>query len=167
MGINKNKRKKFNNFIMLGRDMLLHCGEWKRLSPAAKLVYITLKAKHNGSNNGEICLHYTELEAGRGLGSPSTVSNAFKELEKKGWIKRTSYGGLFRIPNKYGMTGRFDYYITNRCLAGPEKYKEPSYSEVQKQSSTGHDSMGLKTRPAKIPLAQTPKSEASDSISRS
>ena len=170
MGINKNKRKKFNDFIMLGRDMLLYCEEWKRLSPSAKLVYIHLKAKHNGSNNGEICLHYSELKTVRGLSSPSTVSNAFKELEKEGWIKRTRYGGLYRNPNKYGMTGRYDHYITDRRLTAPEEYKEPSYSVVQKQPPIGYDSMGLKICPPKKPspsLAQPPESEASDSISRS
>jgi hypothetical protein len=170
MGVNKNKRKKFNDFIMLGRDMLLHCEEWKRLSPAAKLVYIHLKAKHNGSNNGEICLHYSELKTVRGISSPSTVSNAFRELEKEGWIMRTRYGGLYRNPNKYGMTGRFDGYITDRCVAGPEKYKEPTYSEAQKQPPIGNDSMGPEASLSKLPSSdpvRTPGSEAEDSISHS
>jgi len=170
MGVNKNKRKSFFSFVMRGRDMLLHCDEWKRLSPAAKLLYITLKAKHNGSNNGDICLHYSELKTVRGLCSPSTVSKAFKELEKEGWIKRTRYGGLFRNPNKYGMTGRFDDYISDTGLAGLGKYKEPTYSEAHKQPPIGHDSMGLKICPrdtTPVSPDRTPKIEASDSISRS
>ena len=44
-------RYKYGSFVMLGRDMLLHCEEWKRFSSAAKLVYIYLKAKHNGSHS--------------------------------------------------------------------------------------------------------------------
>jgi hypothetical protein len=83
MGKHKNKCQ-YGNFVMLGRDMLLRCQEWKQLSPAAKLAYIYLRAKHNGSNNGEISLHYSELETVRGLSSSSTVSKAFKELEKAG-----------------------------------------------------------------------------------
>lgn len=168
MSIYKGRKKKsFRDFMMLGRDMLLHCEEWKRLSLAAKLVYITIKAKHNGSNNGQICLHYSELKTVRGLRSPSTVASAFKELEREGWIKRTRYGGMFRSPNKYEMTGKYDDYIADRCLAGPEKYKEPTYSGVKKEPPTGYDSMGLKIKAANTPSIRIPESEASASKFRS
>jgi len=147
MGVNKARRKKFVNFIMLGRNMILHCEEWKRLGPAAKLIYIHLKAKHNGSNNGDICLHYSELQSERGLRSPSTVSTAFQELERKGWIRRAEYGGLYRRPNRYELTGRYDDYIVDRNLGEARKYKEPTYSGTQKEPPIGHDAMGLKICP--------------------
>ena len=171
MGLYKGRKKvRFYDFMMLGRDMVLHCGEWKQLSPSAKILYLYVKAKHNGINNNHICLHYSELESVRGLASPSTVCKAFKELEQKGWIKRTSLGGMYRTPNKYGLTGRYDDYITDRSHTIPEKYKEPSFSEVQGQPSIGHDSIGLKISQAKTLSsnpARSPKSESPDSISRS
>jgi len=93
---------------MLGRRMLLRCEEWKKLSPSAKLLYILLKAKFNGSNNGEIKLHYSELKGIKGLSSDSTISKAIKELEQNEWIKKTVCGGLFRHSNMFLLTGKYD-----------------------------------------------------------
>lgn len=171
MGLIKGRKKvKYTNFFMLGREMILHCDEWKQLSLSAKVLYLYVKAKHNGTNNNQICLHYSELETVKGLSSPSTVSKAFRELGQKGWIGRKSLGGLYRTPNTYGLTGKYDDYITDRSLTMPEKYKEPTYSVVQKEPSVGQDSFGLKICPAETPspsLARTPEIEASDAISRS
>jgi hypothetical protein len=171
MGLHKGHKKvKFTNFLMLGRDMVLHCDEWKQLSPRAIKLYLCIKAKHNGRNNGDICLHYSELETVKGLSSPSTVSKAFRELEKKGWIERIGLGGLYRIPNKYGLTGKYDDYISDKSHTVPEKYKEPTYSGVQKQPPVGYDSLGLKICQPQTPSsspAQTPDIVASGTNSRS
>ena len=91
--------------------MLLRSIEWKSLTPSAKLLYLYLKAKYDGSNNGEIQLHYSELKGVQGISSDSTVSKAFRELEKKGWIKRTRFGGLYRYINKYELTGNYDDHL--------------------------------------------------------
>ena len=85
----------------------LRSNDWKELNPAAKLFYIHLKAKHNGSN-GEVRLHYSELRGVKGLSSPSTIAKAIRELKDKGWIGVTEIGGLHRHYNKYKLTGRFD-----------------------------------------------------------
>jgi len=95
---------------MLPRKMI-RSQEWKNLGPAAKILYIHLKGKYNGHNNGEIRLYYSELRGIQGLLSPSTVSKAFKELEEEGWIKRTKLGGFYRCINEYELTGNFDDYI--------------------------------------------------------
>ena len=106
-----NRRKKknwfFNSFVAIPRKTL-RSKEWKDLSPAAKLLYIYIKPKYNGFNNGSIRLYYSELKGVKGLSSPSTISKANKELEIKGWIKRTKYGGLYRYFNEYLLTGDFD-----------------------------------------------------------
>lgn len=98
---------------MLPRKML-RSHEWKILKPAAKILYIHLKGKYNGHNNGEIRLYYSELKGIQGLSSPSTVSKAFKELEEKGWIKKTKLGGLYRSINEYELTGNYDDYLQQR-----------------------------------------------------
>jgi len=168
MGYNKRKRKRFENFIMLGRDMLLHCEEWKKLSPAAKLVYICLKAKHNGRNNGKICLYYSELETLRGLGSPSTVSRAFKELEKGGWIRRTRFGGIYRIPNLYELTGKYDFHIADPRMTGPGNYKEITVSAVQKRTPPRQEKnsfQGSSIGSSASSSSQVSENEATDSIS--
>jgi hypothetical protein len=103
-------RKRFNNFVMVPRKML-KLEEWKNLSPAAKILYIHLKTKYNGSNNGDIYLHYSELKGIRGLSSHSTISKALKELQDKGWVEKTEMGGLYRHSNKFKLTGKVDDYI--------------------------------------------------------
>jgi hypothetical protein len=109
----KRRSKKSNkSFVMLGRSMLLRQPEWKGLSIAAKLAYVYLKAKFNGTNNGSIRLHYSELKGVKGISSPSTISRAFKELEKKEWIKRTKHGGLHRYFNEYELTGKHDDHLS-------------------------------------------------------
>jgi hypothetical protein len=111
MGLAKRKKdKRFNSFVAIARKTL-RSREWKGLSSAAKILYIHLKGKYNGSNNGEIRLYYSELHDIKGLSSDSTISNAFKELEQKEWIKRIKIGGLYRFFNEYKLTGKFDDYL--------------------------------------------------------
>jgi len=108
------KRRKLHthrSFVMLGRGMLLKSPEWKSLSPAAKLAYIYLKAKYNGSNNGGIRLYYSELKGVKGVSSSTTISNALRELEKKEWIRRTMLGGLYRHFNEFELTGKYDDHL--------------------------------------------------------
>ena len=98
-------------FVPLGKNMIFNCQEWRELNPAARDVYIMLKAKFNGKNNGDLQLYYSELQKVRGLRNAQTISRAFKELENSGWIERTEAGGLFRKASKYRLTGKFDVHL--------------------------------------------------------
>jgi hypothetical protein len=170
MGVNKHRRPQFPPFLMLGRDMILHCDEWKQLSPSAKVAYIHIKARHNGRNNGIISLPYSELETVKGLGSPSTVSKALNELEKKGWIRKTHLGGLYRYRNQYEMTGKYDPNIADRRLVPPEDYKTSTVAVVSKQDpiplepSIQRNNIGDRASP--VP-AQTPENDKPPSASHS
>jgi len=162
MGLHRGRKKiRFGNFLMLGRDMVLHCDEWKQLSPSAKVLYLYVKAKHNGTNNGLICLHYSEMATVRGFGSPSTVAKAFNELVKKGWITKTSKKWLHRTTNRYGLTGKYDDYITDRSHTVPEKYKEPTYYGVQKPWPIKGESAGPQiSQPGTPSPSSTPTTES-------
>lgn len=106
----RGKESRFNNFVALPRKTLRGI-EWKELSPSAKLLYLHLKSKYNGINNGGIVLHYSELKGIRGISSPDTISKAFQELEAKEWISRTNIGGLYRKDNRYKLTGKHDDHL--------------------------------------------------------
>lgn len=111
MSFAKRRRKKERDtepYVRLARYMLFDSKEWKDLSPAAKLLYLHIKAKYNGSNNEKIRLSYSELKGNTGISSPKTISNAQKELIKKGWIERAKYGGLYRYSNLYKLTWKYD-----------------------------------------------------------
>lgn len=106
----RGKFKSYKSFVMLPRKMLRE-EKWKNLSPAAKILYIYIKGKYNGQNNGNIRLYYSELKTVRGLSSSSTISKAFKVLEDEEFIKKTKLGGLFRYFCEYELTGKYDDYL--------------------------------------------------------
>jgi len=97
-------------FVRLSKELLFRGPEWWTLRPGARDVYLLLKAKYNGSNNGSIRLYYSEIRrrAISGLRSDKAISSAFKELERVGWIERTQHGGLYRHINDYRLTGKHD-----------------------------------------------------------
>jgi len=83
---------------------------WRGLSAAAKIFYIHLKGRYNGSNNGEIELPYSAMRTVRDCSTNRTISKAVKELEAKGWITRKKKGGLYRYKNLYKLTFKHDFY---------------------------------------------------------
>lgn len=98
------RKRRLPPFVAISRTAL-KSKEWETLSSSTKVVYLHLKLKFVGHNNGEIILHYSEL---KDMFSSSTIAKAFKELESKGWIERTHVGGLYRYINKYKLTGKYD-----------------------------------------------------------
>lgn len=87
--------------------------QWLSLSAGAKILYIHLKGRYNGSNNGEIILPYSAMREVKGCSNPRTISRASKELQKKKWIKIEERGGLYRHNNLYKLTFEYDLYGCN------------------------------------------------------
>lgn len=104
----KNKWPKQWQYAMMPKAMLFKSEEWKELTAAEKLVYLYLKGKFSPDRNGRIRLYHSELKDITGLKNPTSRCKAFKGLEKKGWVKRTRLGGLYRCFNEYELTGKYD-----------------------------------------------------------
>jgi len=83
---------------------------WRGLSASAKIFYIHLKGRYNGSNNGDIRLPYSAMRDVKGCSHPTTISKAVQELEAKKWIRLKTRGGLFRHNNYYKLTFNYDLY---------------------------------------------------------
>jgi len=83
---------------------------WQGLSAAAKIFYIHLKGRYNGSNNGAIKLPYSAMRDVKGCCNARAISKAIKELEAKSWIKRKKKGGLYRYDNLYKLTFKYNFY---------------------------------------------------------
>ena len=66
---------------------LLESEAWRWLKPHSKAVYIELRRRYNGSNNGTIALNMGDA-AELLKASKSTIQKALKELEDHGFIKR-------------------------------------------------------------------------------
>jgi hypothetical protein len=83
---------------------------WRELSAPAKIFYLHLKGRFNGSNNGDIKLPYSAMRGVKGCSDNGTISRAVKELEATGWIKKKQFGGHTRWDNLYKLTFKYDFY---------------------------------------------------------
>jgi hypothetical protein len=96
--------------------------DYLSLSVPARMVYFCLRAayyprsKSGPGNNGAIAESYSSLKKGSGFSSYTTISNALKELQTKGWIRKTAQGGLLKNPNKFELTGKYDPFVEGRGL---------------------------------------------------
>jgi hypothetical protein len=106
----KGRRDYHSSFVGIDRRVIFKCESWRGLSLRAKLFYLYLKAKYNGQNNGEIQLHFSELSNHPGFSSRRAFYGAAKELTVAGWVERTNFGGLYRNPNTYKLTGKYDAF---------------------------------------------------------
>ncbi len=87
---NKGRSKGDGQYMTLPYAMVHHPA-WRGLSSAAVKVFIELRSRFNGANNGKLSL---SLEEGAGLlaMSKSTVARALIELERTGFIIKTKQG---------------------------------------------------------------------------
>ena len=88
----KKGRSKFpeGQFIPLPYSVVKHHA-WRSLSGGTVKVYLELRSRYNGKNNGKLCLSMEDAADLLGM-SKSTVCRAFKELEEKGFIVKTKQG---------------------------------------------------------------------------
>ena len=84
---------------------VLKSNEWKNLTTSEQIIYVHIKARYNGTNNGRITLSYSELK--NDLAS-ATISKALKGLITKEWIVKTVQGGLYRYRCYYKLTLKYD-----------------------------------------------------------
>jgi hypothetical protein len=103
------RKKRYASFIAIERQTLKDPAWRTGLTPSEKILYIHLKHKYVGTNNGEICLHYSEM---KDMMSPATIARAFKGLKEKGWIEVAAHlWGRYRFQLHYKLTGKYDTAI--------------------------------------------------------
>jgi len=77
---------------------------WRSLSGPAVKVYLEIRSRFNGRNNGKLSLSLDEAARLLGIGK-TTVSRAFIELQKKGFLVMTRRGQWYgRQASEYGTT---------------------------------------------------------------
>jgi hypothetical protein len=86
----KNKGRSLGRFVALPYN-LLESYAWQALSPEAALMYIEIKRRYNGQNNGNISLSCREA-ATVGRCSKGTAGKKLSELVDHGFIKSASKG---------------------------------------------------------------------------
>ena len=83
---------------------LIESEAWRWLRPISKAVYIELKRRYNGLNNGKISLSLSEA-AHLLKASKSSISTALKQLETHGFIKLIKKGYFTsRMASEFALT---------------------------------------------------------------
>jgi len=88
--VNAKGRNGFERFVPVPHRMI-ESEAWRSLSPPAIKVWMQLRSRYNGSNNGALSLSYADAGNLLGLGR-STIKKAFDELEEKGFIELIKLG---------------------------------------------------------------------------
>ena len=83
-GVDPTGRSKTDRFVKLDYG-LLNSEAWQCLSPRAVKLYISIRKRYNGVNNGEIGFSVREAMQLLGCG-PNTASECFHELQTKGFL---------------------------------------------------------------------------------
>lgn len=86
------RKKDTRLFVQLFHD-LLDTPAWRSLSPWAKCLYVSLRRRHNGKNNGRIFVSCRQAAREIGM-NKDTATRAFRELVHCRFIIMTSTGHL-------------------------------------------------------------------------
>jgi len=79
---------------------------WRSLSGPAVKVFLELRTRFNGANNGKLSLSLDEGTRVLGIGK-MTVSRALGELQEKGFIAKTKQGFWYgRMATEYAVTDK-------------------------------------------------------------
>jgi Helix-turn-helix domain len=92
----RNKKERSEHFTQMYRNMMETLA-WRSLSTTAQAIYPWLKLEWRGkehNNNGRLCISYRTLCEKSGIGSKTTVTKAFAELQAKGFVIVTSLAHL-------------------------------------------------------------------------
>ena len=101
---NKKGRSKSDGQYMTLSYFQVHHPAWRSLSGPAIKVWIELRSRFNGRNNGKLALSLDEGARLLGM-SKSTVRRAYQELEKKGFIVMTKQGHWYgRLATEWRIT---------------------------------------------------------------
>lgn len=83
----KHHKKGAGRFVQLP-DWLMATPAWATLPPGPRALYVELKRRYNGSNNGEIFLSHRDAAIALNV-HRNTVGPWFKELVERGFIYLT------------------------------------------------------------------------------
>ena len=89
---------------------------FRSLSGAALKVWVELRTRFNGRNNGRLTLSWDEAARILHMGK-STIGRAFEELEEKGFIAMTKRGHWYgRMASEWAVTDKpLDGHLATRA----------------------------------------------------
>ncbi|WP_155889435.1 GntR family transcriptional regulator [Cucumibacter marinus] len=135
-------------FVQIRFSTLNHPA-WRDLTPVARSLYLEIKLRYNGTNNGTIGLGCREAAKALGVGV-NTASRAFQDLDQHGFIKR-SQGGYFSSlgskASEWRLTEHRDDKTGHAATRDFEKWRPEKQdavpSERRSVTDMGHSGIGL------------------------
>lgn len=98
-GVNKTGRDAKPEKFVMHRHYVLRCEAYRSMKALPRAVYMELRRRFNGSNNGKIVCSIREIVRECNC-SKDAASAALKELQEKGFIKCTQKGSFhFKVPH--------------------------------------------------------------------
>jgi len=113
----QNIRLKMSKFVKLDEE-LLASDAWAFLKPGPRMLYVELKRKFTGSNNGSIFMSHRDAAIALNV-TKDTITGYFKALEKVGMIQATSAGKIG--PAGIGASPMWQIMELPMIQARPEK----------------------------------------------
>ena len=115
---------------------------WRSLSGAAVKVWIELRARFNGGNNGRLTLSLDEASRLLKLGK-ATVARALAELQEKGFLAMKQRGQWYgRLATKWAVTDKpVDGAVATRAWKHwrPDNARTPSVSRRPERIEIGSE----------------------------
>ena len=102
---NATGRNESEQYLKISYDMA-RSAAWRSLGGTTVKVWVELRTRYNGRNNGDLSLSLDEGARLLGIGK-TTVQRALKELQDKGFIKMVRQGQWYgRIATTWQITDR-------------------------------------------------------------
>ena len=89
----KGRSKKADQFVPISHHMA-RSPAWRSLGGPAVKIYVELRSRYNGRNNGDLSVSLDEASRLLGMGK-ATAQRAFEELDRKGFIRMTQRGNWY------------------------------------------------------------------------
>lgn len=124
-------RSKSTTFVMLRND-IIDSPAWLSLSAKSQALWLHIRRRYNGYNNGDIPLSCREAATRLNI-NKNTASQAFKELQETGFLKVGEFSGF---KNKRRQATR--WLLTNEEFNGKPPTNEWRKWEEGKNLKDGH-----------------------------
>ena len=100
----KSKKKGAGRHVQLP-EWLQASEAWATLKPGPRALYVELKRRYNGTNNGRIFLSHRDAAKALNVTMKDTVTGYFKELSERCFITTTKGGHLG--PSGIGQAAKY------------------------------------------------------------